>query len=171
MKASTVAVTALLLTACSGQGGSDNATGSASGSGGSGATIRLQPGQWESRVEVVRVSAPNMPPGVEMPHMAPVTASFCMTPEQAAGPNGGVMAGNDMAGTGCTTENFSMAGGRITGTVQCNMQGTTSRTTMDGQFSPTSYEMTMVAQTNAGGVATENETRITARRTGDCPAG
>lgn len=171
------AAATLTLAACSspeGNGaaanGAANAAAPAAGGGTPAATIQLQPGQWETSVEVVRVSAPNMPAGMTAPQMPPVTASYCITPEQAANPSAGMMAGNQMP-EGCTTESYSVSGGRISGTIQCTMQGTVSRTSMNGQFTPTSYEMTMQAQQNAGGIEMETETRVTARRTGDCPAG
>lgn len=169
--------TALLgLGAC--QGGNEQAAANAVGneaapSGGGGAAasgLQLQPGQWETRVEVVRVSGANLPPGMAAPQMPPVTASYCITPEQAADPSASMMAGNQMP-EGCTTEDYTVSGGRIAGTVQCNIQGNVSRTTMSGRFTPTSYEMTMQAQQNVAGVEMESETRVTARRTGDCPAG
>lgn len=176
MKQAIVAAAMLVLAACGSQSGNEQAAGNgteageAPAAGGGGASVSLQPGQWQSTVEIVRVSAPNMPPGMTPPAMPPITASYCITPEQAANPNAGMIAGNT-AQAGCTTENYSMANGRIQGTVQCNIQGTVARTTMDGQFTPTSYDMTMVGQQTVSGITTETETRITAQRTGDCPAG
>jgi hypothetical protein len=81
-----------------------------------------------------------------------------------------MIAGNNAA-TGCTTENYSMAGGRIQGTVQCNIQGSVSRTTMDGRFTPTDYDMNMQSEQTVSGITTQTEMRVTARRLGDCPAG
>lgn len=176
MRQAVMAAAMLLLAACGSQSGNEQAaangaqTGESPAAGGAGASVTLQPGQWQSTVEIVRVSAPNMPPGMAPPAMPPVTASYCITPEQAANPNAGMIAGSN-AQTGCTTENYSMTNGRIQGTIQCDIQGNVARTTMDGQFTPTSYEMTMVGQQTMGGVTTETETRITAQRTGDCPAG
>lgn len=159
----------LALAACSGQSG-NNQTAIAPGGGGSTAMTQLQPGQWDTTIEILSISAPNMPAGMTPPRMPARTMSVCITPEQAANPNGGVLSGNSNQ-TGCTTENYSVAGGRIQGTVTCDIQGARTRTTMTGEFTPTSYAMTMQAEAVVGGMTTNSETRITARRTGDCPGG
>jgi len=159
----------LALTACSGQNdnerGGNGQAGAAPAGGAS--TTQLQPGQWEMTIEIVSMSAPNMPPGMAPSRMPPRTASICITPEQAANPNAGVLSGNSNQ-PGCNTENYSVAGGRIQGTVTCDIQGARTRNVMNGQFTPTSYDMTMQAEAVVGGMTTNSETRITARRTGDC---
>jgi hypothetical protein len=170
----------LLLAACSGQGGNEqdaNAAGNQASGGGSGgeagggaASVALQPGMWETTVEVTRLSVSNMPQGITPPTPPPTTASYCLTAEQAAQPSAGFLTGGGEAG-GCSYENFSMANGRMSGSVQCNVAGTSSRSTFDGQFTPSSYEITTQVTATAAGMTTETETRTTARRTGDCPAG
>jgi hypothetical protein len=169
-----------MLAACSGGGGggneqapanaAGNAAGTESGGGGETASVSLQPGQWETTVQVTRMDVPNMPQGVTPQTPPPTTIRSCITPEQAARPNADFLTGSGETG-GCSYENFSMAGGRIQGTVSCNSQGTTMRSTFDGQFTPSSYEMNTQVETNAGGMAMNMATRTTARRVGDCPAG
>jgi hypothetical protein len=130
----------------------------------------MQPGEWETTVEVVRMEAPNMPQGMNMPMPAATTIRTCLTAEQVSRPNAGFLTGKGDA-SGCTYENFSMAGGRIQGSVQCSSQGTTMRSTFNGQFSATSYEMTQQVETGAQGMTMEMESRTSGRRIGDCPAG
>lgn len=158
-------ITIAMLGACSQNGDGGNGTAAAPGTG-AGATVALQPGQWESRLEVV---AADMPAGA--PGMPPMSARFCITPEQAANPNADVLGGGQNMPQGCTTENYTVSGGRISGAIVCNMGGTANRTTINGQFTPTTYEMTMQSRSEAGGTTTESQTRVTARRIGDCPAG
>lgn len=178
----TAAGTALLLLSCSGggKGGNDTAetangvgpAGKASesapdGAGAPAATAELRPGQWETRIEVLRMDMPNMPQGVTMPRQAPITVRSCLTPEQARRPSAGFMTGKE--GAGCSYQNFSMSGGRIQGTVTCNQGGSTVRATIDGTFSAESYQMETETQTQASGVNVNTATRIAARRIGDCP--
>lgn len=174
MRKSAVAIAALLMISCSGQekGGNEAAGNEAGGSesGGTAAAASLQPGQWETRIEVTKMSVPNMPQGMSPPLPPPTSVSYCLTPEQAAQPNANFLTGSGESG-GCTYENFSMRNGRLQGTVQCNHEGATMRSTMDGSFSATSYEINSRAQTSMSGMTMEMETRTSARRTGDCRGG
>jgi hypothetical protein len=165
------AITVLTLAACGSQSGNEQAgngqAGAAPAAAGGSAATTLQPGQWETTIEILNISAPNMPAGMTPPRMPARTVSVCITPEQAGNPNAGVLSGNSNQ-AGCNTENYSVAGGRIQGTITCDIQGARTRTTMTGQFTPTSYEMTSQSEAIVGGMTTNTETRITARRTGDC---
>jgi hypothetical protein len=165
------AAPAMLLIACGGGGeaGGGNAA-KAGGGGGKVEAASFQPGQWETIVQITRMEIPNMPQGAAPPTMPPTTVRSCLTEEQARQPSANFLTGSGENG-GCTSENFTMAGGRISGTVQCNSQGTQVRSTMDGRYSPTTYELTMQSQTQAQGMNMEMDARITARRIGDCPAG
>lgn len=177
----------LMLAACSGGGGGNeqapaNAAGNeaapavsgregGTGDGGGGAaSVSLQPGEWETTVQVTSMNVANMPQGVNPPTPPPTTVRSCITPEQAARPNASFLSGKD-ANSGCTNENFSMTGGRMQGTVTCSQQGTTMRSTFNGEFTPTGYEMTAQVETQANGMSMNMETRTTGRRLGDCPAG
>ena len=178
MRVAVGGIAILMLAACGGQSGGNEAAGNATGgntagaaeapAGGGAAGVALQPGQWETTVEVVRMNMPNMPAGASPPLPPPTTVNYCLTAAQAAQPNANFLTGSGEAG-GCTSENLSMANGRIQGTVTCNAQGAQMRSTMDGQFTPTSYEMTTQVQTSQAGMTVDMETRTRARRTGDCP--
>ena len=174
MRRSIAGLTILLLAACGGEsaneqaGEADKAPAAPAGGGG-GAAVAMQPGQWEIRTEVVRMEVPNMPQGMSPPTPPPTTVNTCLTPEQASAPSGGFLSGSGEA-AGCTNQGMSMANGRIRGTVQCNQQGTTMRSTMDGQFTPTSFEVNQRVETSAQGMTMNMESRTTGRRTGDCPA-
>lgn len=173
MRGAAAFITIALLAGCSQAGDGNNMTASAAGTGGVPASggVAMQPGEWESTIQVSAANMPQMPPGVSMPGMQPITARFCITPEQAANPNADVLGGSRNASpAGCTTENFSFAGGRISGTTTCNMGRGTMRTAISGQFTPTTYEMTLQSSSDTGGAAANSEMRISARRIGDCPA-
>jgi hypothetical protein len=174
MRGSIIAISAILLAACGSEAGNEQAAANkaapaSSGGGGMAAgAMTMQPGQWEIRTEVGRMEVPNMPAGMSPPTPPPTTVNTCLTPEQARAPSGDFLTGSGQA-AGCTTENMSMAGGRVRGIVQCNQQGTTMRSTMDGQFSPTSFEINQRVETSAQGMNMTMESRTTGRRTGDCP--
>jgi hypothetical protein len=174
MRRSFAALSALLLASCGGQGDNENQQSGAQGASeavasgaGGGGDVTLQPGLWESTVEIVSMTMPNMPQGMTMPKQAAVSTRACMTPSQLSAPGPSFFSGNKDAN--CTSQNFSMSGGRLQGTLQCEVAGTTQRMTMDGQFTPTSYEVTQHIEMTVSGVATEQEVRVTSRRVGDCP--
>jgi len=111
---------------------------------------------------------PNLPQGVSGPTPPPTTVRTCLTPQQASAPSGGFLTGSGEGG-GCTTQNMSMAGGRIRGTVQCNQPGSAMRSSMEGQFSPTSFEVEQQVETSAQGMEMTIQSRTRGRRVGDCP--
>lgn len=187
MKAMIVGAAALLLASCgsrdeagnaaangaAGNGAAGKATAADGGPAAAAAAISLRPGQWETRVEVLRLDMggmPNMPAGMNTPLPPPTTILSCLTPEQASRPNADFITGSGEQG-GCTYQDFSMAGGRIRGTVTCNAQGTQMRTTMNGEFAPDSYRMESESRISANGNTIDTASRISARRIGDCPAG
>ncbi len=182
------AATALLLVSCNAQEGTGNegangaganeAEADAAAEGGSAAAppaamATLSPGQWETRVEVLRLNmsdVPNMPAGMTPPMPPPTTVRSCLTPEQARQPNAGFLTGAENQ-SGCTYENFSMAGGRMRGIVTCTREGTTVRATVNGSFTADSYEMESESRVTANGMTVETASRVSSRRIGDCTAG
>lgn len=175
---STAAILAatLLLGACSGQSGNETAANGSESEASTGATgasgpalAALQPGQWETTVEILRMEMPGMPAGMPAPTIPATTTRHCVTPEEAAQPPAEFFAGNP--GDACQRENFTIGNGRVSGVITCSAEGTTIRSEMEGQFSSTSFEMTSRTQTTAQGMTMNGETRIRSRRVGDCPAG
>ena len=168
MRRSTAALAALLLSACGGGSGGNESEKAAGGeAAGSGET--MQAGQWEMTTQVVSVNVPGMPAGTAPPTPPPTTVSVCLTPEQVANPGADFATGTGSNG-GCTSDNMSWANGRVSGTVQCNQSGTTMRSTLDGRYSGTTYEVTQRAEISSGGQTMTTESRTTGRRTGDCQA-
>jgi hypothetical protein len=171
MRTGIAALTSLLLVGCGGsQDKAANGAAPAATPVGGGASVSFQPGQWEVTTQVTRMNIPNLPPGASPPAPPPTTVRHCMTAAEASRPNANFLTGSGESG-GCSTSEFSMTGGRLHGTIQCSQQGTTMHTTIDGQFSATSYEINQRAQVSAAGMQTEVESRTTGRRVGDCPGG
>jgi hypothetical protein len=149
------------LVACGQNGGGNEAAGGSASSASS--SVALQPGEWESQVQAAKASPSS-------PGMPPATVRFCITPEQAANPNAAALAA-DHGSSDCTAKDYSMTGGRIRGTTVCNMKsGGSIRMTTDGQYTATTYEMTIKSQIDVAGRSINSETHVKAQRVGDCPA-
>lgn len=134
--------------------------------------LAIQPGEWEVASEVTGVSAPNLPIVARNRMIGPRgRARGCITPEQAARPDAGFLAGQGRGG--CNFADFTMTGGRITGTMRCTEPGggtTTAR--MTGDYAGDGYRLGMTIETPIpDGTTMRIETRTTGRRVGDCPAG
>ncbi len=165
---------ALLLVGCSGQSGNEAAAADGAAgtdaTGAPGATLAtLQAGEWETTIEILRMEIPGMPAGSPAPAIPATTTRHCVTPEEAVQPPAEFFAGNP--GDSCQRENFTIGNGRVSGIITCSAEGATIRSEMNGQFSPTAFEMTSRSQTVAQGMTMNGETRIRSRRLGDCPTG
>jgi hypothetical protein len=171
-----IALTALLLlTACQrgpGDGQGPQASESAA----------LQPGEWERRVEIldikmlpIETAQGTLTPSV-VRHSPPTTSRACLTADQAKAPFQQFLAG--VAYSQCQSDKFTMAAGKIGGSVTCAGQGQATNFTLDGSYSATSYDVTTRAEVRAAGeqlpmmpeaTPMDMTTRITAKRVGECP--
>ena len=163
----------LALAACGGGESPDanGAAGNAADGGASAAGVQLQPGQWEMTQHTLDISAPGMPAGAaDMMKPGPVTISTCITPQQAQKPGADLFSGE--ADASCKQEGFKAAGGEVSGTMTCSGEGSgTTVMKMDGEFSPTEFDIEMEMTTEAQGSQMTMEMRSSGRRIGDCPAG
>lgn len=168
----------LTLTACGSSGGDkkgEDGNGSAAATesgGGSAAGMSLRPGEWEMKMEVVNVKVEGLPEGVAdgMKSQAGGVNRSCMTPEEAKGPKGDILAG-DKSGQ-CKSEGFEWSGGRIKGKTTCPGPAGSGEMvmTMDGRYSPESIDVSMKSETAMMGKPMTMEMRVTGRRIGECPA-
>lgn len=101
----------------------------------------IEPGEWEMTVAFTEVSMPDAPEGTpEMPLPPAQTQTVCVTPEQAADPDGGMFTppGND----GCDYTTRTMSGGNMTIAATCSppdMVAATITLEMDGTYDRTSF--------------------------------
>jgi hypothetical protein len=133
--------------------------------------LAIQPGEWEVASAVTGVSAPNLPILARNRMIGPRgRARGCITPEQAARPDAGFLAGPGR--NNCSFGDFAMTGGRITGIMRCTEPSggiTTAR--MTGDYARDGYRLDMTIETPAPDGATMRiDTRTIGRRIGDCPA-
>ena len=101
---------------------------------------KVLPGEWQMSSTMHMTTMPDMPPQalamMKAQQGKPSIMRYCLTPEQAAeGPE------KAMARANCKVENFSYAGGRMTGESVCTNNGHVTRSKMTGTYSPTGYTM------------------------------
>ncbi len=138
------------------------------------AGVRIEPGLWEATSQVVNVSAPGLPREVQTQMVGrETTVRNCITPEQAERPDANFLTAQE--NSDCTYNDFSMEGGRMRGAMTCSGGGMPGemRTTMEGEYGPQSYDITMRMETSGmpEGADMTIEARTTGRRIGDCPEG
>ncbi len=136
-------------------------------------SVQITPGQWETRSEVVNVTAPNLPREIlNQMKRAPVTSRHCITPEQAAQPQANFLA---MEGSDCAYQDFTMRNGRMQGKMTCSGGDEVTGEAVaqfEGQFGPESYDSRVTMEIQAPAETTLTiESRVVGRRIGDCPEG
>ncbi|MES2059383.1 MAG: DUF3617 domain-containing protein [Pseudomonadota bacterium] len=125
---------------------------------------QIQPGKWETRIEILDVKMPGGPPGVAAAMKGkPRVVTACVTPEQAAqGPRDAMKADPK-----CKFSRYSMANGRISSQLVCIRPRGTMTMTSQGSYTPTSYS-TIGQGVMTGKAAMTITTRTNGRRLGPC---
>lgn len=180
MRKGTALMAIAMLGGC-GQGG-DGGNGSAAvpgAAGGNSSAAALQPGMWEATARFTTLDAPSLPPEVAAALRAaislPQTRTGCLTPERIADPTGALAAVEAAANASCRFPPNGFAGGRINLRGACSGPDGDMQVTVDGSYSATTMEATIgrqiaVAPNRPGSQSIRFEGRMTARRTGECPA-
>ena len=140
-------------------------------------TVRLEPGEWENTVEIVDVKVDGLPEGVSSGVMDSMkgkvtTSKSCITKDEADNPGAQFFAAQEK--TNCEVKKFDMSGGAVSSEMSCsNMGGAPGNMTMamDGQYGPSSYDMTMKMNGGASGMKMDISAKSSGKRIGDCPAG
>src|ERR1044072_8088929 len=140
----------------------------------SGATVQMQPGQWETKVEVLSMDMPDMkgmPPQLAAQLreqlMKPRTVTSCMSEEDAK-------QGPSKAFTGdskCKFEKYEMSGGTIAATMVCPGPQGDMRMQMNGNFAAETFTVEQAMDMTGPTGAMHTKARVTGKRIGDCPAG
>lgn len=136
--------------------------------------LTIAPGLWETTSAVTEASGPNMPVEVRagmLRHRR--TERHCITPAQAARPAANFL--RIQAGSSCSYAGFSVAEGRMRGTMRCTGGGMPGvmTTAIAGRYGPGGVDvlMRMSATAQPGGADATIATRTIGRRIGPCPAG
>ena len=138
------------------------------------ANVRVEPGEWERRTEILSVEGPDMPLELAARLKQPrPPLRYCITPEQAAQP-ARVSDAIARPQAGCTVRDFAMQGGRMEGRMICREGAPTQiSTAMSGTYSPQSfdYRSRVEMPPPIGDGLVRLDIRTTGRRIGPCPAG
>lgn len=135
---------------------------------------KLQPGQWETKVEVSDIEMPGVPAGMAdtikgtMKSAANTTVKNCITPEEAERPQGRVFGGQSDQ---CRYEKFEMSGGRMSAKMVCQDASSGGGMTMTsaGTFTATSFAVTNDMEMKGGAQAMTMKASVTGTRLGECP--
>lgn len=178
MRNVSAAVAVLLLAACSGSAGNQQASGNGSAGEASASStqagstgLNLQPGEWEITMTMSGVQATGLPAGVTMPQTALQPVRSCLTAERLRHTNAAIFGGaSNRYGMNCDYSGVTVANGRIQGRSTCSGRGMTATATMDGSFTPTSYDIQQQLQTSTQGRESRSTNHLVGRRVGDCSA-
>lgn len=163
---------AFLLIALAGCGGGEERAMSADEVAAELGHLRITPGQWETTSAVTAASGPNMPVDVRNDMLRHRRIdSHCITPAEAARPAANFL--QMQTRNACTYAGFSVAGGRMRGTMRCTGGGVPGvmTTRLEGHYSAESVDiaMRMSATGQPNGADATIATRTIARRIGPCP--
>lgn len=120
----------------------------------SGGQNLIDPGRWETKVSVVDVDMPGMPPEMAA-HMKQAVGKMqehafasCLTEEDVGKPKEDFFAG---ANKNCRYDHFTMSGGKIDAKLRCDGKPAGGMTmTISGTYSRDSYEATTAMVTSGG---------------------
>lgn len=131
------------------------------------AHMRIAPGLWELKSEVVEVRGPELPREVRNRMIGPRrTLRNCISPEQAARPSANFLATS--ADTSCRYRGFSIHDGRMRGEMRCRE----AQARMTGRYQPQRYDIVMEMEGPApGGETMTLSLRASGRRIGECDEG
>jgi hypothetical protein len=150
-------------------GGGGNASASAaspSAPAGGGGGGQLRPGLYETAVEL---SVTGLPPAMAKAMGATKkTGRTCITPQEAARPNGDLFSGEKHKG--CTYADNVFAGGQIRGSISCTGEKGQGKMTMTmaGTYSSESFDVRTQMAVAGGGATMNMAGHSVGRRIGDC---
>lgn len=138
--------------------------------------VNIQPGEWETVSQLTEFEAAGMSPE-ERDMMSqlmgqPTTQTACITPEQAADPQGSLFTADE--GDDCTFSRFDMSGGNVLIDGTCQGEGMPGTMTlhMEGRYTAASYNLTTSMSVDGGPEAgLRMSGTVEGRRIGDCAEG
>jgi hypothetical protein len=131
----------------------------------SAASLGLQPGKWQTTIEITDLKIANAPAGMPaMPKPAPTTVTTCMTPEQASKGPGELLKN---AKADCSMTRNVYEGGKMDVAMTCKLPTGTMSSKTTGTYSPT--EMTSDAEVEmTGKMSMTEKVHTSAKRIGEC---
>lgn len=154
----------LALGACS--KGNDTAAG------GSAAAGAMTPGEYETKIEVVKFEMPGVPEAMAntmREQIASQSHKFCVTAENVNQMRDEMVRNAANAPEGCTVDNKG-SGDNINMTMTCSNMGGVQGMSMTSTVTGTPLAMNIVSETNSPAGKQNMEMRVTNTRLGDCSA-
>ena len=130
----------------------------------------VQPGLWESKVSVLDMTMPGMPPEYadrmkqELARQRNDSNRHCVKPEDVKQPKGEFFG----ADKSCRYEHFTMGGGKIDIAMVCKRENMTQTTNMSGTYTPTTYSMDMSSVGTGPQQGMRMKMHVDSKRIGEC---
>ena len=130
----------------------------------------VQPGLWESKVSVLEMNVPGIPPQYadrmkqELAKHRNDSNRHCIKPEDVKKPK------EDFFGAdkSCRYDHFTMGGGKIDIQMWCREENLTQTTNMAGSYTPTSYSLDMNSSGSGPQKGMTMKMHVDAKRIGEC---
>lgn len=131
----------------------------------------IEPGLWQSKVSVLEMNIPGMPPEMAgkmkeaMARSREHPSSHCVTEADVKKPK------EDFFGADkdCKFQHFTMGGGKMDIAMVCNREGSTQTMNMSGNYTSTTYSLDMAMNATGGhesGMSMKGH--VDAQRVGQC---
>jgi Protein of unknown function (DUF3617) len=132
----------------------------------------VEPGLWQSKVTVLDMNIPGMPPQYAAKMKQEIAAhrndssKHCIKPEDVKKPK------EDFFGAdkSCRYDHFTMGGGKIDVAMVCKQENTTQTTNMAGSYTPTTYSLDMNSNGTGPQQGMTMKMHVDAQRIGECTA-
>lgn len=130
----------------------------------------VQPGLWESKVSVLDMTMPGIPPEYagrmkeELAKHRNDSNRHCIKPEDVKKPKEGFFG----ADKSCRYEHFTMGGGKIDIAMVCKQENMIQTTNMSGTYTPTTYSMDMSSVGTGPQQGMRMKMHIDSKRIGEC---
>ena len=139
----------------------------------SGSGALIEPGKWQTKISVLNVEVPGMPPQAaqQMKQMMTKaqahTYDTCLTEADVKRPKEDFFAGES---NDCRYDHFTMSGGKIDAALRCDAKSSGTMTmTINGTYSSDSYEATMAMDMSRGSEGgMKIRSRSESHRVGEC---
>lgn len=135
--------------------------------------IKLAAGKWQASSELVSMDIEGLPPEIAKANIGQKTSfESCVTQAQADKPASDFF--TNAKDTACKPASYSMAGGKLNAVMTCEDKSTPGKMTLtiDGLYTPTSYDITSTMETTGG--PSGGQMKVTAKtqgkRVGECDA-
>ena len=130
----------------------------------------VEPGLWQSKVTVLQMDVPGMPPQYaakmkqEIAAQRNESSKHCIKPEDVKKPK------EDFFGAdkSCRYDHFTMGGGRIDVQMVCRQENMTQTTNMTGSYTPTTYALDMTSNGSGPQQGMTMKMHVDAQRIGQC---